>query len=101
MIYKKISNTQFLLTENDELVNKANSIVSEISNGDIDAFESSLNEILFDSILSRLVVSDFFKQGNKIPNELNFITIKTSVNGRALIFSVGEVHAEETVKKLD
>lgn len=101
MEYKKLRTTKYLLTENDELVERANKILSDISNNDTSMYDESLNDILFDSILSRLVATDFFVKGNKIPNDLNFITIETSVNNRSLKFSIGVVHSDNVSKKLN
>ena len=100
MEYKKINDAKYLLVSNDILVDIATNIMSDISGGNLDLFESSLNDMLFDSILSRLVTSDFFANGYKIPNDMNFINIETSVNERKITFSVGEVHSDNITKKL-
>lgn len=100
--FKTVNQHKILLTGADELINKATEVMGEISGGIKKEYDDLINDNLFNIIFCRIVSSEYFKRGNKIPNDLNFITISTSVFGKRLTFSIGQMPtAEKQIKYVD
>lgn len=88
MYFKKVNKHQYFLEDSKELVNKVNEMVKVIS-GDTSKFIEPSNDNLFQTILSRVVSTEFFKD-NELEDDILTVLIDISCNNKLYTISLGK-----------
>lgn len=82
-----------------DLITYVDSLMKEISGGDSGVFDNSCNQILSDSIMARIVSSEFIKNKPELFNKINYILVDVQVGGRTLTISVGMLPYGDKIAK--
>ena len=77
--FEKLDNSRYKVINGDIALDKADAILREISNNDLDMYEGSTNNRLLYQILARIVGSAFFIKYNAgevtLPKDYTFATL--------------------------
>jgi len=93
MGFKKINDTEYFSEEPTSLINEAKEVLASVS-GDVNKYPEVLNNTLFNTILSRIVTREFFKE-IVLEEKQHYVTIKVQVNNSLHITTVGKMMMEE------
>jgi len=96
--FKKINDTKFLAENIDELVDKVNILIKDLS-GDIDGYNDTTDQLLFDTMYSRLLSSYFIKDESVNFKDLGFVTIKSMVDKKNINVTLGTINDENNNRK--
>lgn len=99
MTFNKVSDDKYFTVLDPDTEKDIREIFSRINLGTEGNFESTTNEALFNSIISRRIAAEFFKEVNELPKH-GFATIDCSVGGKTLTTSVGVINYNESYMKV-
>ena len=91
MEIKQIDTTRFIAKVPDSTISEINSIIMDLSLGDIEGFDAANNDMLFDKMLARRIASEMYKRDIKFP-DTGFVVVDTNINNRNISFSIGNVY---------
>ena len=97
--YVKVNRLKWVVKNTSDVIIYINKVMNDISNNTVDDFDTNINTMLFDSLLSRYVSSDFLTKYPDATEELNFINLDVSLPDRVVTLSVGKVNISDNVNK--
>lgn len=89
IVFDKINRLKFLVKNPQEAVDVVDKMISELSLGETGEYEDNITGYLFDTMLSRLLVSCFLNKHPDAVAELNFVSIDVKLPTRTLTLTAG------------
>lgn len=100
MEFQKIKEEQYLVQLDNYTLEKINNIIKDLSNEQYHLYDDVANEILFNKILTRIVTSNFIKQG-LLNSNYGFTSILCNIDNKTITISVGAINLNNNIKYLE
>lgn len=96
MEFKKIREGRYSLTLDKEVDDEIYNIINTLSLNEMSKYEDALNNRIYDTLISRRVASEFFKQGLVLPS-IRFCIVEVTTNyfDKYMEVSVGSIPVED------
>lgn len=89
MVFRLLSKGSYVLDDNSTLIEEAEKIMKQIT-GNIVTPEL-LDKQLLNTILSRMIAREFYKQGNDVTESQPYVTVKTVVHNNVHVTTIGKL----------
>lgn len=96
MEIRKIESTKYIAKISEHEISEIRSMLLDLSLGDLNGFDPTNNEMLFDKMLARRVAAEMYRRDVQFP-DTGFVVVDTNIDGRNISFSIGNVPLETTV----
>ena len=101
-MFKKVKNNQYIFNgDKDAIYNKINEIIEDISVVGKSKYNDTINDILYENLLSRYISGLFIEQHSEELDGTHHILVNISINDENYSITIGSFDLDNDVKYLN
>ena len=101
-MFKKVKNNQYIFNgDKDVIYNKINEIIEDISVVGKSKYNDTINDILYENLLSRYISGLFIEQHSEELDGTHHILVNISINDENYSITIGSFDLDNDVKYLN
>ena len=100
MVFTKVNNDGYLVAGHQDAIEEAKNIFNIISRSNVDIYSDKINTRLYNSIVCRIISSEFIKKHASDISGVNFVTITISLDTHTITITVGKIEINNKIEYL-